>query len=160
MALEGFRERGWGPVASASRDSAQRVVACAQPGGGRVDAEACEVALWGLANQFLESRCECRAGHRQAMRQRLHGPRPVRVAMEDRQSLTDLPIPDRCQPARVRRLRVVLELGANCLNEQDVSKTSNNLVCSGLPAVQLRKDVLSRQSEPWPGALLVTLYVE
>jgi hypothetical protein len=92
------------------------------------------------------------------MRQRLHGPRPVRVAMEDRRSLTDLPIPDRCQPARVRRLRVVLEIGATCLNEQDVSKTSNNFAPA--PGCSAPKDVLSRQSKPWPGALLDVLNVE
>jgi hypothetical protein len=68
--------------------------------------------------------------------------------MEDRQSLTDLPIPNRCQPARVGRLRVVLEIAANCLNEQDVSKTSNNFLAPGSRLAQGRPPRRANRAGP------------
>src|SRR5215510_7137395 len=124
--FEGSSERGHRIVACGRRDDAQLVITRAQARGSHIEPEAREIAEWRLADQLRELDRESRSREGYAVCELGHGPRLMRLVMEQDQRSSDLLIPQGSQPSGFCGINIFIQIGADNLHEQNVGQPCDN----------------------------------
>ena len=129
-ALERATERGLRLIAQALREIRKRRLVFLQALECEVHTPARHVLHRWFADEFGEPCRKRRARHRRFASQGRHRPRAYRIAMDQRQRAADLRIAQRAQPACLRR-RILLDPGADRLDDQDVGKPRHDRLAAG-----------------------------